>query len=82
MKTLILLMEKGKPAFGALKVPEINRPYGRMEKKLKPILKFDDWGNEVCETENTNNIKNTLKASVMTALTFLCMVLDLSPYFG
>lgn len=32
--------------FGALKVPEIN-DYTENEKKLKPILKFDDWGNEV-----------------------------------
>lgn len=33
------------------------------------------------ETENTNNIKNTLKASVMTALTFLCMVVGFITIF-
>jgi len=32
--------------YGALKVPEIN-DYTETKKKLKPIITFDDWGNEI-----------------------------------
>lgn len=36
--------------YGALKVPEINdntETENKNEKRLIPILKFDDWGNEI-----------------------------------
>lgn len=32
--------------YGVLKVPEVNIDTEK-QMKLKPILKFDDWGNEV-----------------------------------
>lgn len=35
--------------YGALKVPEVNDQTEKEQIKLKPILKFDDWGNETNE---------------------------------
>lgn len=35
-----------KTRYGALKVPDINEDTEK-QMKLKPILKFDDWGNEL-----------------------------------
>lgn len=42
------LYGKMETRYGALKVPEVNEQTAN-EVKLKPILKFDDWGNEINE---------------------------------
>ena len=41
--------------YGALKVPEVNEQIEKEQIKLKPILKFDDWGNEIEKSDEHGN---------------------------
>lgn len=38
--------------FGVLRVPEMN---AEKQKRLVPILKFDDWGNEIEKSDEHGN---------------------------